>query len=159
MTQIEEASPASATATQQEADARAAQGKEIEENGASWQPGSRSWADVVGPVVKLERVAEVLGVSADTLRRRAELGRLLILRTRRGTEVMPANHFLNSGVMPGLEGVLEALQETDWSLWSRAAWLVTPLGGLGGRTVIDWLSAGLGPEMPICIASARGKDE
>ncbi len=129
-------------------------------NGAGPPPAQRSaWADLVGPVVRLERVAEVLRESVETLRGRGELGRLLILRTRSGTEVIPASHFVDSRPLPGLSEVLEALQQTDWSPWSRAGWLMTPMGGLGGKSTIDWLRAGLDPQMPAIIASARGEDE
>jgi hypothetical protein len=113
------------------------------------------WAELVGPVVRLERLAEILGEPVEVLRGRAELGRLLILRTRRGTEVVPASHFADGALLPGLEEVLEPLAYTGWSAWSRAGWLATPLVGLGDKTIIEWLRDGLGAPMPAAIARAR----
>ena len=121
--------------------------------------GEGAWAKLIGPVVRLDRVAELLGESVDVLRGRAELNRMLILETRRGTEVVPASHFVEGRPLPGLDDVTQSLAGTDWTLWSRAGWLATPLDGLGGRTVIGWLRAGLDPVMPVAIAAARAHDD
>ncbi len=117
------------------------------------------WAELVGPVIRLDRLAELFGESVEVLRGRAELGRLLILHTRRGTEVVPASHFADGAMLPGLEEVLGWLAHTDWSAWSRAGWLATPLDGLGRKTVIEWLRNGLGGAMPAAIARGLAEDE
>jgi TraM recognition site of TraD and TraG len=121
-------------------------------------PATNGWDELVGPVVRLDRLAEILGESPDILRGRAESGRLLILQTRRGTEVVPASHFSGGRPLTGLDEVLEALARTDWSDWSRAGWLATPLGGLGGKSVLEWLREGRDVEMPATIAEARADD-
>jgi hypothetical protein len=112
-----------------------------------------SWSALIGPVVRLDRVADRLGDSVEVIRGRMEMERLLVLTTQRGTEVVPASHLTEHGVLPGLEGVLAGLARTDWSAWSKAGWLAQPLAGLGGRSTLDWLRDGLEPSLPATIAA------
>ena len=118
-----------------------------------------SWADVIGPVVRLPQVAEAIGESVDIVRGRAEARRMLILRTKNDTEVVPVSHFNDGRVVLGLDEVLVALSRSGWSAWSTAAWLATPQGGLGGKSVIEWLRAGLDPQMPSILAEGVGDGE
>lgn len=99
---------------------------------------SSSWAQVVGPVVRLEDVAQSLERTLPKLRSDARHHRLLILTTREGTEVVPANHFAEGSLVPSLADVIEQLRLAPFSEWTKAAWLASPHHALGGLSPLAW---------------------
>lgn len=78
-----------------------------------------SWADVIGPVMRLKDVARLTGASVSSLRRERNRNRLFVLETLDGTEVVPASHFDGDRLVVGLPQVLSKLNGALFAVDSR----------------------------------------
>jgi hypothetical protein len=85
-------------------------------------------------------VAKLLGISRQAVdKRRKERTLLALERPKRGNRY-PAWQFTESGVLEGLETVLDALQGHD--TWAQARFMTSGNARLGGKTPILRLEAG-----------------
>ena len=100
-----------------------------------------SWAELLGPLVRLDQLAQRWSISEQSLVRRARRGRLLVLTTRDGVNAVPLSHLRERGLVPGLEAVIKHLQATDMTEWTKAAWLASPQRVLGNESVLGWLAS------------------
>ena len=106
------------------------------------RPTVRSRSQLLGPMVKLDRVAARWGTTEQALVNRARSGQLLILTTTDGVRTVPRSHLTDEGLISGLQGVVEALQGVDMTEWSKAAWLASPRRDLARQSVLKWLAEG-----------------
>ena len=82
----------------------------------------------------------------------------MILSTRQGTEIVPANHFQDGEVVPGLPKVLAVLRSAPFGPWTRAAWLATPTPALGGASPLDHLRAGGDADLVMPLVEAYAEE-
>lgn len=98
--------------------------------------------DLIGPFYDAAGVSRYLGISTRALDHQVKHLRLLGMATAEGTVVYPVFQFDGPDLLAGLPEVLAAFRGVRVDGWTLASWLVAPLDGLDGISVIDWLRAG-----------------
>jgi hypothetical protein len=84
--------------------------------------------------------AAALGISRQAVDKRRRAGHLLAVRTGADDYLYPRCQFRKTGVVEGLDAVLEAF--TVEEPWVQLAVLTTPSEALGGKTVFEALKQG-----------------
>jgi hypothetical protein len=102
---------------------------------------NRRWRSQLGPCLSQAAAAELLGITAQAVAKRAAGGDLLRLVHSDGRPVYPMFQFVGRSALAGLGPVLRALGEVDDPL-TIAAWLTSPKRLLEGRTPIEALRSG-----------------
>jgi hypothetical protein len=100
----------------------------------------RELLGVEGAPLISEEVAAHLGVTRQAVNKRRAVGRLLAVPTGRKGLQYPSWQFTEGGVLPGLEGVLQALEGLD--AWSQIRFFLTGDARLGGARPLDELRDG-----------------
>lgn len=100
-----------------------------------------------------ETVARHLHLTRQGVNRRRRAGRLLAIDVGRRGYRYPAWQFEREGTLPGLEAVLQALQQHD--SWMQLIFMVSANARLGGKTPLEALRSGEG-EPVIRAARAFG---
>jgi hypothetical protein len=105
-------------------------------------PVSSRWDEALGPFYSASQAARVCGGTSnleDCRKRRAVLG----LTTADGVMVYPVFQFDDQNrVLGGLPEVLECFPAGHVDDWAMAGWLVSPMRGLDGLSVVQWLRNG-----------------
>ncbi|RMH19668.1 MAG: hypothetical protein D6696_10000 [Acidobacteria bacterium] len=96
--------------------------------------------ELEGGTVPATRVAEILGISRQAVNKRRQAGKLLALPLGRHGFAYPVWQLAASGVLPGLEAVLERLRDHD--PWMQARFFLRPNPRLGGATPLAVLRRG-----------------
>lgn len=113
------------------------------------------WADIVGPCYTSGGIQKELGVGRAALSKAVRERRALRLDTSDRRTLYPAFQVRNRAFIPGLSGVLSALQAGADDPWRWAHWLNTPLAGTPGikhARPIDHLADG---DLQTVVAAAR----
>ncbi|HYL78550.1 MAG TPA: hypothetical protein VEU96_30440 [Bryobacteraceae bacterium] len=100
----------------------------------------RRLLDASGGTLTAQEAGEVLGISRQAVEKRRKAHTLIGLTTGRHGYRYPAWQFTNSGVLPGLEDVLKALEPNDE--WMQAAFFLGKNPRLGDRTPVEMLEGG-----------------
>lgn len=105
-------------------------------------PVSSRWDEALGPFYSASQAARICGGASnleDSRQHRAVLG----LTTADGIVVYPVFQFdEQSRVLNGLPEVLKCFSAGYVDDWALVGWLVSPLRGLDGLSVIQWLRDG-----------------
>jgi hypothetical protein len=87
-----------------------------------------------------QQVAQALGITRQGVDKRRLRRALLAVPAGSGDYLYPACQFTSDGVIPGLEGTLRAFQVRN--PWTQLSVLLAPAPGLGGKTILEALTAG-----------------
>lgn len=93
-----------------------------------------------GGALTSTQVAQALGITRQGVDKRRTRGTLLAIPSGSGDYLYPACQFTETGVIHHLDEVLKAMQVE--SPWMRLSFLLSPAPALGGRTVLEALTAG-----------------
>lgn len=117
-------------------------------------PSPSRWDELLGPFYTTTQMSKLLGeISRQAVMDRVQRRTLLGLKTADGVWVYPRFQLdERNEVLSGLAAVLQAFDPDEVDEWTLAAWLVSPLQPLGGRSVIDWLREEREPEAVLALA-------
>jgi hypothetical protein len=101
---------------------------------------SRRLINEHGGALTAAQAAEILSISRQMVEKRRRAGKLLAISTGRHGYRYPAWQFHKSGILLGLEDVLEVLANHD--SWMQVAFFVSKNDRLAGDTPIEALKAG-----------------
>ena len=102
-----------------------------------------SFNRVIGPFYDIEGVAKLLPVDLSTVRSMATERKLIMCLTRDSYAVFPTRQFDKYGrVIPGLRGLLQALEAGTGNEWTHALWIFSPNADLDGISAVEWISSG-----------------
>jgi len=104
------------------------------------QLAKRELLDAGGGALSSAEVAQLLGVSRQTVNNRRLKGRLIGVPSARGDYEYPVWQFGAGGVLPGLERVLLALR--DHQPWTQISYMLNPDARLGDCTPLEALRQG-----------------
>lgn len=104
-----------------------------------------------GGALRVGDVAALLGLTRQGVDRRRRAGKLLALATGRHGYVYPAWQFADEGVLPGIEGALEALQVQN--PWMRASFFLSGNLRLDGASPLAELRRGHREEVVLAAAA------
>jgi hypothetical protein len=107
--------------------------------------------DLLRDTISSARAAEILGVSAQTVRNRMQRGKILAVRER-GDYRFPIWQFDTGGEDGVIRGLPRALNELELPPISKLRWLTHPNPSLDDRTPLDVLRQG---DIETVIAEAR----
>ena len=106
------------------------------------------WKRVLGPLLKIEKVQEILGLKTQRdVRGLSSSGQLLTLDSPEG-ELYPAFQFAaNGSPYPEIARVLEIFSGIVETPYLIASWFVSPQDLLEQQTPAAWLRSGRNPEL------------
>jgi hypothetical protein len=96
--------------------------------------------EIEGGSFGVEQVAKILSISRQAVDKRRRLGRLIAVSRGRRGYVYPAWQFGGSGLVPGLERILQILHAHD--AWMQIAFMLNANTRLKGRRPLDELRSG-----------------
>jgi hypothetical protein len=107
-----------------------------------------------GGALASSQVASALGITRQAVDKRRSRRALLAVPSGSGDYLYPACQFISTGVIPGLEKVLQAFHVR--SPWTQLSALLAPAPGLGGKTMLEVLQAG-DVEKALAVAASFGE--
>jgi len=114
----------------------------------------RELLTVAGGALTSGQVASVLGITRQAVDKRRSRHALLAVPNGSGEYLYPACQFTSDGVIPGLEGVLQAFQIR--SPWTQLSALTASAPALGGKSIVEALKSGYA-EKAIDLAASFGE--
>ncbi|MBE9020889.1 helix-turn-helix domain-containing protein, partial [Chroococcidiopsidales cyanobacterium LEGE 13417] len=106
-----------------------------------------------GPLT-ISQVEELLGISRQAIHKRCSKGKLIALTTSKRGYLFPRWQFAENGILPGLESVLAALDESE--PWMQAAFMLNPNIWLDGASPLEMLRQG---KIEDVLVAARASGE
>lgn len=100
----------------------------------------REMLAVEGPPLRVSEVADRLDISRQAVDKRRQAGKLLAVSLGSRSHLYPRWQFSETGFLPGLEEVLQALDEHP--PWARLRFFVSGNHRLGGERPLDTLRRG-----------------
>ncbi|MGY4856860.1 hypothetical protein [Cryobacterium sp. AP23] len=101
------------------------------------------WDALIGPFHDDVGLAQILGMTPETLLRHVVTGAVLCTVTADGTRLYPQFQFGPAGdLLPHLTDVLSALRLAGRDDWGHAQWLTAPVDRYGGRSAATMLRDG-----------------
>lgn len=97
------------------------------------------WAEQVGPAYTRQSVADLLGITPQTVARRKGL---LALEQSSGGVVYPVFQFDGCELLAGIDEVVRVMTPVVETAWTIAAMLTAPQRDLDGRTPVQALREG-----------------
>jgi len=121
---------------------------------------AKSWNEFLGPFWATSQVSRLLDLTDEEVRKRYEERRLLGCKTQDGSILFPTFQFVQNEqdqswhLIEGLDTVVSVFagiksHHVDWTL---ASWIRARRSDLEGESIIDYLKAGKGLEIPLVIA-------
>jgi hypothetical protein len=107
-----------------------------------------------GGALASSQVASALGITRQAVDKRRSRRALLAVPSGSGDYLYPACQFTSTGVISGLEKVLQAFHVR--SPWTQLSALLAPAPGLGGKTMLEALQAG-DVEKALAVAASFGE--
>jgi hypothetical protein len=106
-------------------------------------PKLSAWSERLGPMYTGSSLAQVLGVSRQTISERASKRTLIALRTVDDHMLYPRFQF-DKRLRPiqGLSDIWRILTGVESDEWTCASWLVAPLPRLKGKSAVAFLGSG-----------------
>jgi hypothetical protein len=107
-----------------------------------------------GGSLTISQVEQLLGISRQAIHKRCSKGKLIALTTSKRGYLFPRWQFAENGILPGLESVLAAFDESD--PWMQAAFMLNPNIWLDGASPLEMLRQG---KIEDVLVAARASGE